>query len=146
MNRRVACGLTLWTAFLLGALAVAQQPRPPAPQPPAPQPPPAQTQPAAAPPADSNPQPIADPVAEARAELRAAEAAHPGNTVEVANALNKLVGIEVQERGDIQESQGLANRELAVAEAVAGKRSKLYVAASATSHLLTWCSASRWRL
>jgi CHAT domain-containing protein len=68
-------------------------------------------------------------VAEARAELRAAEAAHPGNTVEVANALNKLVGIEVQERGDIQESQVMANRELAVAEAVAGKRSKLYVAA-----------------
>ena len=68
-----------------------------------------------------------DPVAGARKELRAAEAAHPGNTEEVAEALNKLVGIEIQERTDPQESLELANRELAVAEAAAGPRSKTYV-------------------
>ena len=68
-----------------------------------------------------------DPVAGAREELRAAEAAHPGNTEEVANALNKLVGIEIGERTDPEESMELAKRELAVAEAAAGPRSKIYV-------------------
>jgi len=68
-----------------------------------------------------------DPLAAGREELRAAEAAHPGNTEEVANALNNLVGIEIEERIDPKESLGLAERELAVAEAAAGPRSKLYV-------------------
>ena len=70
-----------------------------------------------------------DPVAGAREELRAAEAAHPGNTEEVANALDKLVGIEIGERTNPEESLELAKRELAVAEAAAGARSKLYATA-----------------
>jgi CHAT domain-containing protein len=71
--------------------------------------------------------PAIDPIAEAREELRAAEAAHPGNTEEVANALTKLVGIEIGERRDPEESLELAKREMAVAEAAAGPRSKVYV-------------------
>jgi len=45
----------------------------------------------------------------------------------VANALTNLVGIEIGERRDPQESLELAKREMAVAEAAAGPRSKLYV-------------------
>ena len=93
MNRRTACGLTLWAVGLLCAHCLAQQP--PVPTKPAP---------------DANgaeaAKPAIDPIAEAREELRAAETAHPGNTEEVANALNKLVGIEIGERKDPEESAG----------------------------------------
>jgi CHAT domain-containing protein len=71
--------------------------------------------------------PANDPIVDARAKLRAAETAHPGNTEEVANALNNLVGVEIEERLNPQESLELAKRELAVAEAAAGPRSKIYV-------------------
>jgi len=114
VNRRTACGLTLWAVGLLCAHCLAQQP--PVPTKPAP---------------DANgaeaAKPAIDPIAEAREELRAAETAHPGNTEEVANALNKLVGIEIGERKDPEESLDLAKREMAVAEAAAGPRSKIYV-------------------
>jgi len=97
VNRRTACGLTLWAVGLLCAHCLAQQP--PVPTKPAP---------------DANgaeaAKPAIDPIAEAREELRAAETAHPGNTEEVANALNKLVGIEIGERKDPEESLDLAKR------------------------------------
>ncbi|MGB8259439.1 MAG: tetratricopeptide repeat protein, partial [Terracidiphilus sp.] len=68
-------------------------------------------------------------VAQARAALAAAEAAHPGNTPEVAAALDDLVGLELEEQVASQETLTLANRELAVARASSGERSKAFVAA-----------------
>ena len=74
-----------------------------------------------------------DPVAAAQAALRAAEAAHPGNTVEVAKALDDLanaaMGTGVADAGTL----GAAKREVTVAEAVAGPRSKLFVTALTTT-------------
>ena len=70
-------------------------------------------------------------VAEARAMLQAAEAAHPGNTLEVAEALNALVDIQLQGVGATQETLDLVTREAVVAEAAAGPRSKAYVNALA---------------
>ena len=114
MHRRTVCCLTLCVLGILCAHGLAQQS--PVPAKPVP---------------DTTPQepakPPIDPIAEAREALRAAQAAHPGNTEEVANALTNLVGIEIGERRDPQESLELAKREMAVAEAAAGPRSKLYV-------------------
>jgi CHAT domain-containing protein len=85
-------------------------------------------------------QPAAQPVkspkeklAEAREKLRAAELAHPGNTVEVADALDDLVSKELNAEGPSPELLDLAKRDLAVAEAAAGEHSKLYVNALATT-------------
>jgi CHAT domain-containing protein len=85
-------------------------------------------------PAQQAAQPVKSPkdlVAEAREKLRAAELAHPGNTVEVAQALNDLVACKVNLEGPSPELLDLVNRELAVAEAAAGSHSKLYVNALA---------------
>jgi CHAT domain-containing protein len=71
--------------------------------------------------------PAIDPVGKARELLRKAEIEHPGNTVEVADALNNLVGIAIEERHNPKECLELAQRELAVAEAAAGPKSKVYV-------------------
>jgi CHAT domain-containing protein len=68
-----------------------------------------------------------DTVAEARERLAKAEAAHPGNTVEVAEALDDLVDIELEDDEATEETLTLARRELAVAEAAAGVHSKTYV-------------------
>ncbi|MGO9231652.1 MAG: CHAT domain-containing protein [Bryobacteraceae bacterium] len=68
-------------------------------------------------------------VAEAREKLHAAELAHPGNTVEVVEALDKLVGLMMDVEGASPESLELAKREIAAAEAAQGPRSKLYVSA-----------------
>jgi len=74
-----------------------------------------------------------DPVAAAQEMLRAAEAAHPGNTVEVAKALDDLaaaaMGVGVTDAGTLE----VAKREMAVAEAAAGPRSKLFVTALTTT-------------
>ncbi|MGD0731334.1 MAG: CHAT domain-containing tetratricopeptide repeat protein [Terracidiphilus sp.] len=70
-------------------------------------------------------------VAEARAMLAAAEAAHPGNTLEVALALDALVEQELSGEGATQETLDLVTREAAVAEAASGPRSKAYVNALA---------------
>lgn len=85
-------------------------------------------------------QPVAQPVkspkdevAEAREKLRAAELAHPGNTVEVADALDYLVGRLVDVEGPSPELLELVKREVAVAEAAAGPRSKIYANALATN-------------
>jgi CHAT domain-containing protein/tetratricopeptide (TPR) repeat protein len=66
-------------------------------------------------------------VTEARENLRAAEVAHPGNTVEVAEALDHLVSRVLDVEDGSPELLDLAKRELAVAEAAAGSRSKYYV-------------------
>jgi CHAT domain-containing protein len=81
-------------------------------------------------------QPVKSPreqVAEAREKLRAAELAHPGNAVEVAEALDYLVGRLVDVEGPSPELLELVKREVVVAEAAAGPRSKLYANALATN-------------
>ena len=74
-----------------------------------------------------------DAVAEAREKLRAAELAHPGNTVEVAQALDDLVSKELNAEGPSTELLDLVKRDVAVAEAAGGERSKLYVNALANN-------------
>jgi len=74
-----------------------------------------------------------DPVAAAQEALRAAEAAHPGNTVEVAKALDNLaaavMNAGVSDAGTLE----IAKREITVAEAAAGPRSKVFVTALTTA-------------
>ncbi len=79
-----------------------------------------------------------DPVAAARQALRDAEAAHPGNTAEVAKALddvaNAIMGNGLTDAATLE----VAKREMTVAEAVAGTRSKLFVRAlTTTANVLT---------
>jgi CHAT domain-containing protein/tetratricopeptide (TPR) repeat protein len=73
--------------------------------------------------------PPKDVIADAREKLRAAEAAHPGNTEEVANALDLLVGLELNEQKDPKEILELAKRQVSVAEGAGGPRSKIYAVA-----------------
>lgn len=68
----------------------------------------------------------ADPVAQARQRLRNAEAAHPGNTPEVVAALLLLVQRECVSRQTSGETLEMAQRAVAMSEAVAGKESILY--------------------
>jgi CHAT domain-containing protein len=68
-------------------------------------------------------------VAEARDRLHAAEAAHPGNTAEVAQALDDLIELQLDNNTASDETLTLAKRELAAAEASAGTRSKIFVSA-----------------
>ena len=89
--------------------------------------------PCAAQPAAQPAQSPKDQVAEAREKLRAAELAHPGNTVEVAQALDDLVSKGLNAEGPSPELLELVKREVAVAEAAAGERSKLYVNALANN-------------
>lgn len=74
-----------------------------------------------------------DPVKAAQEALRAAEAAHPGNTEEVAKALddlaNAVMAVGTTDAGTLE----IAKREMAVAEAADGPRSKLFVAALTTA-------------
>lgn len=83
--------------------------------------------PQAAPAAD----PRADEMAKAREKLSAAEKDHPGNTVEMAAALDALVELQLDGEGATDETLSLVTREAAVAEAAAGPRSKAYVTALA---------------
>ena len=81
-------------------------------------------------------QPVKSPkevVAEAREKLRVAELAHPGNTVEVAQALDDLVTRQLEADGPSPELLELAKRDVAVAKAAAGSQSKVYVNALANS-------------
>jgi CHAT domain-containing protein len=68
-------------------------------------------------------------LAKAREKLRAVEAAHPGNSPELAGALNDLISVELDDAQATAETLDLAKRELAVAEAAAGPASKAFVAA-----------------
>jgi CHAT domain-containing protein/tetratricopeptide (TPR) repeat protein len=70
-------------------------------------------------------------VEEGRAHLQAAEAAHPGNTEEVGDALIELVYDETMASAVNGETLALAERAAAVAEAAKGKESSLYALATA---------------
>lgn len=72
-----------------------------------------------------------DPVTEAREKLSAVEAAHRGNTVEVAAALSALVEAQIQNEKVTPETLDQCKRELAVAEAASGPRGKALVIALA---------------
>jgi CHAT domain-containing protein/tetratricopeptide (TPR) repeat protein len=63
----------------------------------------------------------------ARAQVSAVEAAHPGNTVELADALDKLVDSQTDASAVDAGTLADVTRELQVAEAAAGPRSKPYV-------------------
>ena len=65
----------------------------------------------------------------ARDGLRKAEAEHPGNSPEVAAALHELVGSEIDGEKVDRESLDEVDRELRVAEAANGARSKAFVSA-----------------
>jgi len=75
--------------------------------------------------------PAAHSLEEGRAHLQAAEAAHPGNTEEVADALIELVYDETMASAVNGETLALAERATAVAEAAKGKESSLYALATA---------------
>jgi hypothetical protein len=88
-------------------------------------------------PAANNPVAAADPVAAAQEALRAAEAAHPGNTVEVAKALDDAANAAMDEGVADAGTLETTKREMTVAEAAAGPRSKLFVKAlTITSRVL----------
>jgi CHAT domain-containing protein len=70
-----------------------------------------------------------DAIARARADLKAAEAAHPGNSKETCEALEALIGLQLDGRLVTDETMALAQREIAVAEAGPGTRSPEYDAA-----------------
>ncbi len=72
-----------------------------------------------------------DKIARCREALRRAEADHPGNTVEVAEALDELVGSQIDAALVDQETLAEVNREVVVAEAAAGARSKTFLDALA---------------
>ena len=65
-------------------------------------------------------------IEEARAALRAAEAAHPGNTTQVAEALLDLLSLEADALPPNEEMLQEAKRDMEVAEAAAGRESALY--------------------
>jgi CHAT domain-containing protein len=71
--------------------------------------------------------PVSDAIAKSRENLRGTEAAHPGNTTELAGALHDLVGTQLEAGNADTETLMLVQRELTVAEATDGARSKAYV-------------------
>ena len=72
-----------------------------------------------------------DEMTKARQNLSLAESEHPGNTLEVAAALDALVELQLDGEGATDETLSLVTREAEVAEAAAGPRSKAYVTALA---------------
>src|SRR6202050_3105934 len=70
-----------------------------------------------------------DGIARARANLKAAEAAHPGNSTEICDALEALIGLQLDGRLVTDETMALVQREVAVAEAGPGTHSSQYAAA-----------------
>ena len=68
---------------------------------------------------------------EAQSELRAAEAAHPGNSLEVADRLDRLIYLQIEGRVANSKTLELAQREQIIAQA-AGLNSRAYVRALAT--------------
>ena len=101
MNRRLRCFLA---AFFLCAPCAAQQ----------------------AAPVNS---PVSNEISKAREALKAAEAAHPGNTPEVAPALNDLVSSVVDSGTADAETLALVTRQVQLEETLEGRRSKAYVSA-----------------
>jgi len=124
VNRLAACAVTLCVAGLLSAGVSAQQPAPPAK--------PAAPDSAAIPPtatAPEAPESSAVAIAKARSALRKADADHPGNTPEVAAALRDLVNLLRDTGMSDADTVSLVNRQLQIAEATAGPRSKAAVEA-----------------
>jgi CHAT domain-containing protein len=81
-------------------------------------------------------QPVKSPkelLAEGQEKLRLAELAHPGNSLEVAEALDDLVDRQLAAEGSSPELLELVKRDVAVAEAAAGSQSKVFVNALAHS-------------
>lgn len=70
-----------------------------------------------------------DTVDEARAILKAAEAAHPGNSPEVADAITDVVEFSMMAEPVTDETLKTIQRAMTMAEAVSGKRSALYTKA-----------------
>jgi CHAT domain-containing protein len=105
-----ACGL------LLCAACAAQQPAAAT-----------QTPPPAASAGQAQPSPGAQAVTTARARLKEVEATGKGNTLELAKALNDLISAQEDLDEASPETLELAKRELIVAEAAGGRRSKAYV-------------------
>jgi len=70
-----------------------------------------------------------DAITRARAVLKAAEAAHPGNSAEICDALEALIGLQLDGRLVTDETMALVQREVAVAEAGPGTHSLQYSAA-----------------
>ncbi|HEY2860276.1 MAG TPA: CHAT domain-containing protein [Terracidiphilus sp.] len=95
----------------------AQQPAQPTPQAPS----------AAAPVAEPASSPAEQEVSKAREALKQVDAQGKGKTLELAKALNDLIAAEEDLDEPAPDLQELAKRELAVAEAAAGKSSKPYV-------------------
>jgi len=96
------CNVPIWVlASVLAAHCAAQQPAEPA-------------------------KPAPDPVAQAREMLHAAEVAHPGNTVEVAKAINNLIRVEFDVGKLDADALALAQRGMNVSEAAAGPESETF--------------------
>jgi CHAT domain-containing protein len=76
-------------------------------------------------------QPEAATIEQAQANLRAAEAQHPGNTSEVAEAMSKLLRLQVEAVPVTDELLAESRRAIAVAEGAEGKDSGLYAKALA---------------
>jgi len=70
-----------------------------------------------------------DEIAQARENLRAVEAAHPGDTKETVEALRALVTAQMDHQEATNETVALASRERAMALAVAGTPSETYAQA-----------------
>jgi CHAT domain-containing protein len=70
-----------------------------------------------------------DAIQQARVALRAAEAAHPGNTPEICKALEELVGLQLDAHLVTDETMSLVRREVLVAETGPGPHSAEYVSA-----------------
>ena len=119
LSRTTACTLKLFLGSLLCLQGLGQQPRPPA------------TPESAKPAGKSTNQAIvgADAVAQAREALRKADADHPGNTPEVAKALDNLISQIIDSGTSDAETLALTMRQVMVQEAIAGPRSKAYVTA-----------------
>src|ERR1700678_3423549 len=55
-----------------------------------------------------------DAIAQARADLKAAEAVHPGNSKEICDALEALIGLQLDGRLVTDETMALVQREVAM--------------------------------
>ncbi|HKF50303.1 MAG TPA: CHAT domain-containing tetratricopeptide repeat protein [Terracidiphilus sp.] len=110
----------LLSPCLIALCCAAQQPSPPAAA--------ASSAPSQA---QTSPAPAAIPankeITDARAKLKAVESAGKGNTTELAGAINNLISAQLDANAVSAETLELATRELAVAEAAAGERSRAYV-------------------
>lgn len=117
MNRATTCALGLLQLGLLAAQCLAQQsPSSGNPDP---------SSPGAA--RKESAKPGIDKIPQSREALRKAEAEHPGNTIQVAEALDDLVASQIDaalvDLGTLDE----VNREVNVAEAAAGPRSQTFL-------------------